>query len=67
MNDMKSMSLLKMILQALGLLLGQIAVLSMQRFFKTLPRKWFREHLHPIVRRILRCGLPADSLKPFRR
>ncbi|VDO25630.1 unnamed protein product [Onchocerca flexuosa] len=44
-----------MISEVLGLLFGQVAVLSMERFFKAMPREWIRKYVHPSIRRFLRC------------
>ncbi|CAG9533137.1 unnamed protein product [Cercopithifilaria johnstoni] len=51
-----------MISEALGLLLGQIAILSMTRFFKAFPKPWVHKYAHPLVRRFLRCDMPNDPL-----
>ncbi|VDK66856.1 unnamed protein product [Onchocerca ochengi] len=44
-----------MISEVLGLLFGQIAVLSMERFFMAMPREWIRKYVHQSIRRFLRC------------
>ncbi|VDN89773.1 unnamed protein product [Brugia pahangi] len=51
-----------MISEVLGLLLGQIAVLSMQRFFKAMPKLWIQKYLHPFVRQFLRCDESLDTV-----
>ncbi|EJW78639.1 hypothetical protein WUBG_10453 [Wuchereria bancrofti] len=50
-----------MISEVLGLLFGQIAVLSMQRFFKAMPKLWIQKYLHPFIRQFLRCD---ESFSP---
>ncbi|VDN23275.1 unnamed protein product [Gongylonema pulchrum] len=55
-----------MISDVLGLLFGQIAVLAMLRLFKTMPRQWFREHIHPAIRWVLRCGMPNCASRNIR-
>ncbi|KAM3717801.1 Methylated-thiol--corrinoid protein MtsB [Dirofilaria immitis] len=46
----------------LGLLLGQIAVLSMERFFKAMPRQWIRNYIHPFIRQFLRCDISTNAI-----
>ncbi|KAL3984622.1 hypothetical protein ACH3XW_35285 [Acanthocheilonema viteae] len=51
-----------MISEVLGLLLGQISVLSMRRFFKALPKPWIHKYVHPIILRFLRCDTPSADI-----